>query len=699
MGKTSLLPVNLPQLQNLIKRDSDSYSAEFEQQLQRYESNLQVFLLSPTDDSKTLTELTTFIAQVSHCYPKLVKQFPQQLHDVLDKQAHLLNPDVRMVFVRALILLKNKGFITASALFHLFFQLFRCQDKTLRQVIYDFIIQDIKNMNLKRKNNKLNKTLQNFMYTMLNDNNAMASKMSLDVMIELYHKRIWNDAKTVNVISSACFSKVRKVLASALRFFLSDTSKQEDNDSEPEEDGPSARDIIIRFACKKKTVKAKQRKNKALKALHKQKKKDFHNNDFAAIHLIHDSQSFVERLFKQLQTTKECFDVKLLMLNVIARIIGVEKLLLYNFYPFLQKFLQPHQKEVTKILLASAQACHDLVPPEIIHPTIMTIANNFISERNSSEVMAVGLNSVREICNRCPLAMSEDLLQDLTQYKTAQNKTVTSAARSLIQLYRNINPHLLTKKDRGKPNQSRNELAVREYGQVIAKDYISGAEALLDVDENDDEDADESTVDVDDDGEGWHDVPSDGEGYDEEGEEGDSDEEEEEGGDKKDTMTTEEKIEAAKVISHTRILSDQDFQKIRASQAMKNIIPSRRQTHHEKANASLNTSSVTDPDSNTDIVPLDNIELVSKKRPHDRETRLAMVLAGREGREKFGGVKRQKLDPHASTTNKVKKKKKQFMMVREKMKKKQSGRSFRDKQIALRNSLLKRKKSYKYGFG
>jgi len=696
MGKTSLLPVNLPQLQNLIKRDSDSYSAEFEQQYQRYESNLQVFLLSPTDDSKTLTELTTFIAQVSHCYPKLVKDFPQQLHDVLDKQAHALNPEVRMVFVRALILLKNKGFITASALFHLFFQLFRCQDKTLRQVIYDFIIQDIKNMNIKRKNNKLNKTLQNFMYTMLNDNNAMASKMSLDVMIELYHKKIWNDAKTVNVISSACFSKVRKVLASALRFFLTDSSQQEDNDSEPEEDGPSARDIIIRFACKKKTVKAKQRKTKALKALHKQKKKDFHNNDFAAIHLIHDSQSFVERLFKQLQTTKECFDIKLLMLNVIARIIGVEKLLLYNFYPFLQRFLQPHQKDVTKILLASAQACHDLVPPEIIHPTIMTIANNFISERNSSEVMAVGLNSVREICARCPLAMSEDLLQDLTQYKTAQNKTVTSAARSLIQLYRNINPKLLTKKDRGKPNQSRNELAIREYGQVDAKDYISGAEALLNEDEEDgDDDDEEQGVEVDsDDGEGWQNVPQSDDEVD--GEDGSDGEEGDEN--KKDTMTTEEKIEAAKLISHTRILTDQDFQKIRANQAMKNIIPSRRQTHHEKA-ASLNTSNVTDPDSNTEIVQLDNIELVNKKRPRDRETRLAMVLAGREGREKFGGVKRQKLDPNASTTNKVKKKKKQFMMVREKMKKKQSGRSFRDKQIALRNSLLKRKKSYKFGFG
>lgn len=86
-------------------------------------------------------------------------------------------------------------------------------------------------------------TLQNFMYTMLRDSNPIAAKLSLDVMGELYTRNIWwvlyylsvrwtlfwvrpcrldcfftwsnlcrrNDAKTVNVITTACFSKVTKV--------------------------------------------------------------------------------------------------------------------------------------------------------------------------------------------------------------------------------------------------------------------------------------------------------------------------------------------------------------------------------------------------------------------------------------------------------------------------------------------------------
>ena len=32
--------------------------------------------------------------------------------------------------------------------------------------------------------------------------------------------------------------------------------------------------------------------------------------------------------------------------------------------------------------------------------------------------MAVGLNAIRELCARCPLMMSEDLLRDLSEYKT-----------------------------------------------------------------------------------------------------------------------------------------------------------------------------------------------------------------------------------------------------------------------------------------
>lgn len=74
-----------------------------------------------------------------------------------------------------------------------------------------------------------------------------------------------------------------------------------------------------------------------------------------------------------------------MMLKVIARTIGLHRLILLNFYPFLQKYIQvhnlnyplnvyslkswvatvlvsqPHQRDVTSLLAAAVQACHDMV--------------------------------------------------------------------------------------------------------------------------------------------------------------------------------------------------------------------------------------------------------------------------------------------------------------------------------------------------
>lgn len=58
------------------------------------------------------------------------------------------------------------------------------------------------------------------MYSMLKDSNPKAAKMSVDIMIELYKKNIWNDAKTVNVIATVgCFSNVTKVNSSLFCVF------------------------------------------------------------------------------------------------------------------------------------------------------------------------------------------------------------------------------------------------------------------------------------------------------------------------------------------------------------------------------------------------------------------------------------------------------------------------------------------------
>jgi protein SDA1 len=46
--------------------------------------------------------------------------------------------------------------------------------------------------------------------------------------------------------------------------------------------------------------------------------------------------------------------------------------------------------EVTKLLQFIAQASHELVPPELLESILKTLADKFITERNSADVMAIG---------------------------------------------------------------------------------------------------------------------------------------------------------------------------------------------------------------------------------------------------------------------------------------------------------------------
>jgi len=140
-----------------------------------------------------------------------------------------------------------------------------------------------------------------------------------------------------------------------------------------------------------------------------------------------------------------------------------------------------------------AQSCHDLIPPETLSPIISEIANNFVSDRSSNEVVAIGINTIREVCVRCPLAMNEDLLQDLVQYKKIKDKGVIVAARSLINFYREKFPALLQKKDRGRGTDG--SVKPLAYGEQKVATSIDGIELLEQYGDIDPDDLDEVEID------------------------------------------------------------------------------------------------------------------------------------------------------------------------------------------------------------
>ena len=384
------LPNNLPQLQNLIKRDPESYKEEFLQQMRHFNSTLQVFELTPTEFNENLHELIMFLAQVAKCYPDDLANYPQTLIDLLKKHSTVLNTDMRLSFCRALILLRHKDLLEPAVLLQLCFDLLRCQDKALRKFLKDHIVSDLKAVNSKHKDVRLNTTMQNFMFTMLKDSHKIAAKTSLDVMIELYRKNAWRDAKTVNVIGTACFSDITKLMVTAVKFFLGNDEDEEEDDSD-DDDIPDLKDVKMANKFNKKTRK-RQRFLENVKKAHKKKKKknQVESYNFSALHLIHDPQGFAEKIFKKMESLKEKFEVKMLYLDLVSRLIGTHQLILLNYYPYVARFITPHQREVIHILQYTAHSAHELVPPDSMEPVVRAIVNNFVTERNSGEVMAIG---------------------------------------------------------------------------------------------------------------------------------------------------------------------------------------------------------------------------------------------------------------------------------------------------------------------
>ncbi|CAF1430037.1 unnamed protein product [Rotaria sordida] len=677
---------SLPHLQNLIKRDPDAYREDFKLQYLHFESQFMELTAKPDIWNKSLAENISFVSQVAHCYPEESKGLSQMFMDVLRLYSTVLNNDIRLIVFYVLL--------------------------------FKHIINDIKKQNEKHKNHKLNSTLQNLMCTIIKESNAIAVKMALDIMIDLYRKNIWNDAKTGNIIASTCFSKITKVQVAALNFFLcNNQNKDKEKDSDSDDDEKlTKKEILLGHRVGKKSAKRKKKAERALRTLEVKTKK-VEIFDYSALHLLYDPQDFAERLFRQLETSDERFEVKLLHQDLLSRLIGLHQLLLLNFYPYLQRYIQPHQRQVTKILLFVAQASHELVPPDILQSICKTIANHFITERNSGEVMAVGLNTIREICSRCYLAMDEDLLHDLAKYKSYRDKSVSASARSLIQLFREKNPQLLERKDRGKPTEFQRDLVPLDYGQSNPKSYLEGAEILQqhidDQDQQSDNEQQDQLSEQD-----WIDVSHSDDDDDDHDDDDDNEEEDDDNNEENDNqqqdhkqenidtmekeMTEEERRERAISISTQRILTQHDFEQLKMIE-MKKRIQDRRKNRLEQSisntgkrkTISIDTDSDSDNENNKNsqenlgLISLKDIERVHKKRAHDKESRLETVIAGREGRPKFGKWKKEK--GQAGTSNKEKLKTKNFQMLKPKLRKKQK-RSFRDKQIALRDALLKDKR-------
>lgn len=511
--------LSLPVLQSKMKSDPEGYTPELVLIYNQFKSSLELFeqqaalnftslsgIASDPTVAKDLGDRALFLAHVTPFYRKQLAQFPKELARFLKSSARSLPSGLRVHVTQALILLSNRKLVDIVGTLELFMELQSLGDRVLRQLAFLHVIHGIRRMNQKHKNDPKNRALQNILFGMLQQEDEAIAKRALITLCDFHRRKVWFDDRTANAICMACFHVSSKIMIAALSFLLDFEKIENDDDTDDsgsEDDLETQQTQIVVnkesiYKAKHKGTTSSKKKKKAklqrvIRSMKKQQRLSSENsnnsNYFSPLNHLKDAQGFAEKLFSRLQTCNERFEVKMMMLKVISRTVGLHRLLLLNFYPYLQKYIQPHQRDVTSLLAAAVQACHDMVPPDAVEPLFKQVVNQFVHDRSRTEAISVGLNVVREICLRMPLLMSEDLLQDLVLYKKSHEKAISSAARSLITLFREVCPSLLIKKDRGRPTHPK--ARPKAFGEVQVASNVPGVELLEQDDDGSGDDIDE----------------------------------------------------------------------------------------------------------------------------------------------------------------------------------------------------------------
>ncbi|CAG9572371.1 conserved hypothetical protein [Leishmania major strain Friedlin] len=498
-------------LQNRTRRDPESYRDEFLAQLDHFRAS-SATVLSQRSLNPQFIAVLNYVCHVGHCFPKDAAVIVNIVLELLRaSKGNGLPMDLRLALVKSLILLRAKDLVSTDHTFPLFFELLQERDKTLRKLILTHVVSDIRKANMPGAKNgaQINKRAQNFLFSIMAEDDPVQARCAEMVMIDLYRRRVWSDERTVEVLTKACFSKHTPILRTALRFFLLQmpriTSVDDEDGEDGEEQDPGR--TISKLQQKMKIVKKTSKRERVLKRSVRGAKRKYDRQEkeealFAKQHvdpvrLLRDPQQLVERLLAKLQRTSERFEVRLLYLNVIARTVSEHEVLHLPLYGFLERYMEPSQLHATQLLALSATCVHAMVPPDAIEPLLRTIANHFVSDRSSADAITVGINTIREICKRQPLAMNADLLKDLAEYKNRRgDKGVMMAARALIQLYRDVYPELLPAKLRGSKAGVADTATRPVYGSKHVYTDIPGLELLYhDIENNagDDESGSESS--------------------------------------------------------------------------------------------------------------------------------------------------------------------------------------------------------------
>ena len=337
------------------------------------------------DEHNRYLGLLAFVAQLTPSYPHIAKGFPEEIADMLLHHHSALTPDIRMSCVKSLVLLRNRDYLSSEELLRTLLPLLSLTTSaTLRQLVQRTILSDLKTANLKSQNLKLNRMAQGWLFSLIQkgieagkvastsgngvsiaeakSKTAADNRMKTEALwavrlaCELWRKHIWRDAKTVQILAEGCFHPHPKVQSSCIRFFLGDLHSSENTGEESDNAGSDSDEMsaqapdMSRLKHQRKVKKKTKSGDKKVRAgaarakkinKQKQSEKEEGNGQMnaVALDLLHDPQTFAEKLYDMLRIgdKKYPIELKVRIMQLLSRVMSLNKSTVLGFYSFVVK--------------------------------------------------------------------------------------------------------------------------------------------------------------------------------------------------------------------------------------------------------------------------------------------------------------------------------------------------------------------------
>ncbi|MEN2498169.1 MAG: Protein SDA1 [Marteilia pararefringens] len=461
-------------LRGNIVANPQSYEDDFVKYYNYFESCANVFKLHPMRRNDNLINLAFFICEMSKFYKSHSRDFGNLLLELMKANYSICHFEIRAAFYKCAMILFNNGLLRSKDIIDLSFLLLTTNDKNIRTIIRTYLVKHVKDV-LKDQNRTeiLSNICSTFHKKITDHKDENVSRIAFDVLCKLFSTKVLQDAKIANIIAEACFSKDDKIAFKAVLFALGKDNllaQMTDSDQNCDETELAARverkkEELISANKALKSTKIRMKfniksysKKKALLKMEKECKNkksevddlcdenDEESGNLRVIDKIFDTYKFCEQLLEQIHKRHVSQSFRIIEFELLANIIFLHSLIFPDFFSLIQMNIKLGRKESTKYMYFAALAVHKEVPEYVIENLVHCIAFNFVSEGNRSDQIAYGLNTIRQIAIKNSNGISKDMLDSLLKFGKIKDKTVSSAARSLINAIQKCDPTKLPKK-------------------------------------------------------------------------------------------------------------------------------------------------------------------------------------------------------------------------------------------------------------